>query len=66
MEISEGDIIYGSNWYHKSCWDIFEKEHPEIIQKNSSNQSICSKCGIVFPACDVFLHSLTCTKVKDT
>lgn len=31
MEIAEGDVIYGSNWYHKSCWDIFEKEHQEPI-----------------------------------
>ncbi|MFI5416947.1 MAG: transcription initiation factor IIB family protein [Nitrososphaerales archaeon] len=30
-----------------------------------ADESICSKCGIVFPACDEFLHYNTCTKVKD-
>lgn len=26
MDISEGDILYGTQWYHKSCWDVVEKE----------------------------------------
>jgi hypothetical protein len=26
MEISEGDVIYDSRWYHKSCWDGMERE----------------------------------------
>lgn len=26
IEISEGDVIYGTQWYHKSCWDTVEKE----------------------------------------
>jgi transcription initiation factor TFIIB len=30
-----------------------------------ADESICSKCGIVFPACDEFLHYNTCTKAKD-
>ena len=65
MELSEGDIIYGSNWYHKPCWDIFENESQKLIQKNNSDESICSKCGIVFPTCDEFLHSNTCIKAKN-
>ena len=26
IEISEGDVIYGTQWYHKLCWDTVEKE----------------------------------------
>jgi hypothetical protein len=26
LEISEGDVLYGTQWYHKSCWDAVEKE----------------------------------------
>ena len=21
MDVDEGDIIYGMNWYHKTCWE---------------------------------------------
>lgn len=24
MHVSEGDIIYGRNWYHYSCWKKVE------------------------------------------
>jgi len=25
MHIGEGDIIYGMNWYHNTCWEKVEK-----------------------------------------
>ena len=35
MEISEGDVIYNSKWYHKACWIIVEKEPEESIRNDS-------------------------------
>jgi hypothetical protein len=32
MNIGEGDIIYGMNWYHNTCW--------EKVEKNVANYSI--------------------------
>ena len=29
MEISEGDVIYDTKWYHKSCWEYVEKEQTQ-------------------------------------
>lgn len=26
MKLREGDIIFGSKWYHKGCWDLTDKE----------------------------------------
>lgn len=26
MNLSEGDVLYSSKWYHKSCWNCVEKE----------------------------------------
>lgn len=26
MNLSEGDVLYNSKWYHKSCWNGIEKE----------------------------------------
>lgn len=26
MNLSEGDVLYNSRWYHKLCWDSVEKE----------------------------------------
>ena len=39
MDISEGDILYGTRWYHKSCWDVVEKEQ---IQQSSLDASLFS------------------------
>jgi transcription initiation factor TFIIB len=56
---------------------MYIKNIPDTIQKSCqvcqgtlvfdvhADESICSKCGIVFPACDEFLHYNTCTKAND-
>lgn len=33
MDISEGDILYNSKWYHKSCWAAIEKEPQSDLEK---------------------------------
>jgi len=40
MEISEGDVIYNSKWYHKACWIIVEKEPQESTDDSSAAFSI--------------------------
>jgi len=38
MEISEGDVIFDSKWYHKLCWDGMEKEQDQKLSDvNKSN-----------------------------
>lgn len=38
MNLSEGDILYNSKWYHKSCWNEVEIE---------PNQDTSGKFGVM-------------------
>ncbi|HEY8111050.1 MAG: hypothetical protein ACHQW9_00475 [Nitrososphaerales archaeon] len=33
MDISEGDILYNSKWYHKLCWSAIESEPQSDLEK---------------------------------
>ncbi len=33
MDISEGDMLYNSKWYHKLCWDAIEHEPQSDLEK---------------------------------
>jgi hypothetical protein len=33
MELSEGDIIFGARWYHKSCWHTEKEQVMGVRQK---------------------------------
>ncbi len=33
MDISEGDILYNSKWYHESCWSAIENESQSDLEK---------------------------------
>jgi hypothetical protein len=33
MDVSEGDILYNSKWYHKLCWNTMECEPQSDLEK---------------------------------